>query len=358
MSNIYDEKGFVKTISDDLKSGNFKSTFLQDWEELKEFYLNEENKSEYANMGRFKKGFKITWWLFKKLFYRLSSIRRLLFILGIILIIVGDNNNNNNNLDILGGALLFLIILLELKDKLLAKQELDAGRRVQKSLMPEEAPKVDGWDVWFYYRSANEVSGDLIDYMQTVENRTDLILADVSGKGLAAALLTSKLQSTIRALSEEYNTADKLFEKVNTIFFRDSASNTFASLFYLQLEKNSEYITYLNAGHIPPLHVSSNGVTQLEKGDIAIGLSGKSKYQEKKIELDKDDSLIIFSDGVTETSDSMGTFFGTERLINQAAALKNLSSKEAGQFLIKNIEEFRGEAKVHDDLSIIIVNKK
>ncbi len=357
MSNNNDEKGFVKTISDDLKSGNLWSSIKHDWEELKEYYLTSEKKADYKSMGRIRRGFKISWWLFKKLFYKLTSVRRLLFILGIALIVIGDNNNNNNNLDVFGGAILFLIILLELKDKLLAKEELDAGRKVQRTLMPAKAPNVEGWDIWFYYRSANEVSGDLIDYIKSAEGRTDIVLADISGKGLAAALLTSKLQSTFRALSDDYRSADKLIDKANKIFYRDSTPNTFASLFYIQLLENSGEVRYLNAGQIPPLHVTSSGVSQFERGDIAVGLSDKSVYNEKQIVMEKNDFLIIFSDGVTETSNSKGEFFGTERLINEVESFGNMSSNESGEKLIYKIEEFKGDAKVHDDLSLVIIKK-
>lgn len=356
MNNNNTEKGFVKTISDDIRSGNLLASLREDWKELKEFYLDEKKKSDYAKMGKFKRAFKITWWLFKKLFYRLTPLRRLLFLLGFIFVII-RNNHGSDNLHIVGLILLVFLILLELKDKLLAKEELDAGRKVQRSLMPDDAPQIDGWDIWFYYRSANEVSGDLIDYLKINDSRTDLMLADVSGKGLAAALLTSKLQSTIRAAVDESISLKKLITKVNSIFFRDTTPNTFASLFYLKMIKKSSKVDYINAGHIPPVLISKGEASQLERGDLAIGLSSNAEYMEKEIEMDNNDMLILYSDGLTETTNSEGKFFGNERILKNAGSLGELKCKDAGKKLIERIENFRGDAKVHDDLSIIIIKR-
>ncbi len=357
MNENNSEKGFVKTISDDIRSGNLMASLREDWKELKEFYLDEKKKSDYAKMGKFSRGFKITWWLFKKLFYRLTPLRRILFLIGIFFVLF-QNRQGNDNLHIIGLILLVFLILLELKDKLLAKEELDAGRKVQRSLMPDDAPEIDGWDIWLYYRSANEVSGDLIDYRNVNESRTDLMLADVSGKGLAAALLTSKLQSTIRALIDESISLKDLIVKVNSIFFRDTTPNTFASMLYLKIQKNISMIEYINAGHIPPVLISNGTAQKLERGDLAIGLSGKADYNQKQIQLNENDLLILYSDGLTETSNSEGNFFGEERLLQNAGSLGELTCKEAGKKLINRIENFRGDAKIHDDLSIIIIKKK
>jgi sigma-B regulation protein RsbU (phosphoserine phosphatase) len=356
MNDTNAEKGFVKTISDDIRSGNLLASLREDWKELKEFYLDEKRKSDYAKMGKFSRAFKITWWLFKKLFYRLTPLRRILFLLGFTLVVI-KNNYGNDNLHVVGLFLLVFLILLELKDKLLAKEELDAGRKVQRSLMPDDAPKIEGWDIWLYYRSANEVSGDLIDYLKVNEDRTDLMLADVSGKGLAAALLTSKLQSTIRALVSESTSLNNFISKVNTIFFRDTTPNTFASMFYLKMLKNYNTLEYINAGHIPPVFISDGAAKELGKGNLALGLSGKAEYDEREIKMRDGEMLVLYSDGLTETVDSEGNFFGEERMLKYAGGLGSLNCKDAGNKLIERIDNFRGDAKIHDDLSIIIIKK-
>ena len=101
----------------------------------------------------------------------------------------------------LGIAILLFILMLELKDKLLAREELEAGRAVQRALMPDSGPTIPGWDVSLFTRSANDVGGDLVDYVPLDDQRNGLVLGDVAGKGLPAALLMAKLQSTLRALA-------------------------------------------------------------------------------------------------------------------------------------------------------------
>jgi len=122
---------------------------------------------------------------------------------------------------------------LELKDKLHAKTELEEGRSVQNALMPEENPKVDGWDIWLYTRPANDVGGDLLDFTKISENNYGISLGDVAGKGLSAALLMAKLQSTIRAIVPDYISLSEFGNKLNHIFCRDSLPKLFSSLIYI-----------------------------------------------------------------------------------------------------------------------------
>ena len=159
-------------------------------------------------MNPLKKFFTLPWWLTKALYFKLTPFRRILFFIGIIgFFTFGSFDSGPEGTDIslnisaVFTAFVFLFILaLELKDKLLAKTELEEGRLIQLALMPEQSPKVKGWDVWLYTRSANDVGGDLLDFIQVEENRFGIAVGDVAGKGLSAALFMAKLQSTIRAI--------------------------------------------------------------------------------------------------------------------------------------------------------------
>jgi len=140
---------------------------------------------------------------------------------------------------LLSGIIFLFIIALELKDKLHAKSELEEGRAVQKALMPETIPDVAGWDIWLYTKPANDVCGDLLDFLKLSEEKVCISIGDVAGKGLSAALLMAKLQSTIRAIVPDYNSLMELGEKINRIFCRDSLPKLFASLVYVELDVTS-----------------------------------------------------------------------------------------------------------------------
>ncbi len=247
--------------------------------------------------------------------------------------------------------------MLELKDKLLAHYELQAGRYVQDELMPEQTPEIPGWSAWLYTRPANDVGGDLLDFLKVTGKRFGIALGDVSGKGLRAALLMAKLQSTLRALLPDFISLSKLGTKINQIFFRDSLSNVFASMIYLELTSEDGMIRYINAGHMPPVVLKESSVEQLPKGDAALGIMSKAKYKENKLKLNKDELLIVYSDGITEARNESGEFYGEERFLNIIKGFTNYTPQEAGGILLNEIEKFAVNTRPNDDISIIILKR-
>jgi hypothetical protein len=192
-------------IMEDLRSGDLKRNVMRDLRDLYTFYLDEEERDRLAKMGRLKRWVLIVGWLAKNLFLNLSPARRVLLLISLWFAIqsrvefkVGDSTIGTN-LTVWGFLLILVILMLELRDKLLARNELEVGRAVQLALLPDDLPRVPGWDIWLYTRSANEVGGDLVDYLPIQDDRLGLALGDVSGKGLGAALLMAKLQATLRA---------------------------------------------------------------------------------------------------------------------------------------------------------------
>ncbi len=247
--------------------------------------------------------------------------------------------------------------MLELKDKVLAKDELEEGRAVQIALMPERNPKIPGWSAWLYTRPANEVGGDMVDFIQIDENRYGIALGDVAGKGLRAALLMSKLQSTLRALVKDFTSLAELAKKINTIFYRDSLPNIFASLVYFELKSDSGEISMFNAGHLPPLILKGETVEELKKGAPALGLSDQTSFFEKKVLLNEEELFVAYSDGISEARNEFGEFFGEERLKQLLPKFKGYSPEQAGEKILAVIEHFVGDTKYHDDLSIVIFKR-
>jgi sigma-B regulation protein RsbU (phosphoserine phosphatase) len=342
-----------------------KQTVRRDFKDAKEFYLEEEHLQRLDGMGRFKRWFFTIIWLFKSLYLKLTPVRRILLVVSLFLILInvsgtiGETNVRfDSNLKIIGGIILLFILMLELKDKLLARDELIAGRAVQEALLPETKPDIPGWDVWLYSRPANDVGGDLIDIINLGSRSFGLALGDISGKGLPAALLMAKLQSTLRALVSEFDSIAALGKKINEIFFRDTVSKSFASLIYLQIKSGSESVKMLNAGHIPPVIKSKNGIQVTEKGDRALGISPRSGYSVKKILLKKNELLAIYSDGVIEAQNEAGEFFGTERLFHLLSRPEFENTGKLGESIVQAVEDFVGDSPRFDDLSLVLIRKK
>lgn len=352
-----------ETIRRDITQSDFLRSFKKEAGGLKEYYLDDKKKKELEGMSKIGKWIKQIWWILKSAFFQLTPIRRLLVFVGVVVILISNSVRFNgehvqsDNSALLGGILLLFVLILELKDKLLAKSELEEGRAVQKLLMPAECPSVNGWQLWLYTYPANEVGGDLVDFIKIDEARNAVIIADVAGKGLKAALLMAKLQATIRAVASDFVSLEKLAAKVNTIFHRDSPASLFASFLYSEINPKSGSIKFVNAGHFPPIIITTEGVMKMEKGNAALGLMQEAKYNEEKIELKAGEIFLAYSDGLIEAQNESGEFFGTERLFKMLPSIKNLDPKSIGKMVISEVNRFVGDAIKFDDLSLIVMKK-
>lgn len=347
-----------KIIVDDIRRGGFFSNMKLEFRELNEFMLTTQRKEQLQKMNRIKRWFFITWWLLKSMFFKLTPTRRILLLVAIVFLIRNTQTGNENASYIIGGLILIFIIMLELKDKLTAKEELEAGHAIQKALMPERSPKVPGWNLWLFTRSANEVGGDLLDFQKVTDDRYGFALGDVAGKGLKAALLSAKLQATLRALADDYPSLRELGVKLNKLFFRDRVPAIFASVVYAEIKPNDGLIRVLNAGHFQPIIVRSNTIEKMEKGGPALGIVPDAQYDEQKTILAIGDAIIFYSDGLSEARNQMGEDFGEKRLTSLLRSLIQYSAEQIGERIISEVDRFVGKAKTHDDLTIIVVKRE
>ncbi len=345
-----------QTVLEDLHRTDLTHTFQQDLKDVYQFYLDPQTRQELASMSQTKRWFYLTFWLLKSSILRLSPSRRLLLLGSLIFFAYGLGGSTP--FLVAGFAVLLLVLILELKDKLMAQDELDTGRAVQAALLPRDHPYVPGWDVWLYTRPANDVGGDLVDYLPLEDGRLGLALGDVAGKGLGAALLMAKLQSTLRAIAPGYANLADLGVATNRIFRRDGLPNRFISLVYLVLEPDSGHVRLLNAGHLPPVLLRNRSIQELPKGGPALGLMDGAVFTEQEITLAPDDYLIVFSDGLTEARNEAGTFFGYDRLRGLLPRLQGLSAPEAGHRILDHIARFMDGARASDDLSLIVLRRR
>ncbi len=344
-----------QTVLEDLHKADFRRTIRREVEEVYQFYLEQGARDELAEMDKVSRWLHLTGWLIKSSVLRLTPVRRLMFIASIFLYLWGIMGNFLGLS--LGFLAVMLILLLELKDKLMAQDELMTGRAVQIALMPRENPSLPGWETWLFTRPANEVGGDLVDYLMLTENRLGLALGDVAGKGLGAALVMAKLQSTLRAIASRYESLADMGTEVNTIFRRDGLPDRFISLIYLVLEPAAAQVRLLNAGHMPPLVVHAEGIDELPKGAPALGLMKNAPYTEQYAELQPGDLMLLYSDGLTEARDEQGEFFGHQRLLDLLPSLRGLSAEAVGRRLLEEVEGFAADAPPSDDLSLIVVRR-
>jgi len=359
-----DHERLGRTLRDDILHGDIWPSLRLDFRELKDFYIDDEKKARLEKMNWLKRTLYLLWWYIKILLLRLTPARRVLLLIGMLLIITSGNIawqagtvRSNPETYLLGGAILVFVLMLELKDKLLARSELQAGRAVQYALMPPTRPDIPEWDVWLHSEPANDVGGDLVDYIRLNDTCHALAIGDVAGKGLRAALLMGKLQATIRALVPGYASLPDLMLRINRIFIRDSLRSIFASLVYLEINSQDKLVRMVNAGHMPLLFIKnqSNVIEKIGIQAPALGIVPDAEYSELSVGLTQGDLLIAYSDGVTEARNQDGMFFGEERLRRVLRQNAHLSTEQIGQKILKEIIWFRGDARIYDDISMIII---
>jgi len=350
-------------ITTDVRRSGVKGTVGRTVEDLREFYLTTEDRERLAGMGRVRHSIYFIWWLLKSLFLKLTPSRRILLLVAFVALSQGSAAVSSErfriSLDVgwMGVALVLLVLALELKDKLLAREELEDGRAVQMALMPAPTPALEGWQIWLFTRPANDVGGDLVDFLRIDEQRAAIVLGDVAGKGLPAALLMAKLQATLRALAPEFTSLAEIGQRVNTILNRDGLPNRFATLVYLEVSPHSGRVRVLNAGHMPPFVVRVGGSTELPRGSFALGMLPGASFEEQAVDLVPGDTLIVYSDGVTEAMNAAGDFFGDERFAALLSAVPVLPVAAAGEWIVGAVDRFVGAASRHDDLSVVILRR-
>ena len=363
------QRSSKKTMSEDLGRQVFddlrhtsQHDYLGEIKGLYHFYLDDERRTKLDNMGRFKRAFLLLGWIFKSLLLNLSPPRRMMLLISLILVWVLGTTSFTFRASLIsadfrpwGYLLILLVLMLELKDKLLAKDEINTAREVQLALLPRAHPDIPGWDVWSFSRPANSVGGDLFDYIELDGFRHGILLGDVAGKGLGAALLTAKLQATLRALVPNAVSLDELAEQMNRILYRDGLDNRFATLFYAELEHNSGQVRYLNAGHNPALVLGKDRLQRLESSSFPVGMMEDVSYDEGAVSMEPGEMLFAYTDGLSEAMNTAGEEFGVERVEALARDLLGLDPTAAGSHALKSINRFLGDARPDDDLSLMIL---
>lgn len=344
-------------LRQDLRQGNFWGTLRREFTELREFSLDSEKRARLKTMGSIRRHIVVVWWILREMILKLTPTRRLLLVAGLILLLaVRSTEGSQHSAQIPAGIVLILfVLLLELKDRILSQDELLSGKAVQQALMPSQTPETPGWSLWISTSAANEVGGDLVDFLSVAPDRKGLVIADVSGKGLRAALLMAKLQTIIRSLAPDFTSLESFVGKVNEVFRRECLPNFFASMIYVEIAPGQRSVKFVNAGHLPPVHLGANGVQPLGKGETALGLMADARYREHTLQLEPGDVLFCYSDGVTEACNPDGEFFGMDRMLTLLGTVRTLPASAIGGTVLAEISRFAGDARPHDDVSLLVM---
>lgn len=244
--------------------------------------------------------------------------------------------------------------LAEHLEKQRLEQELEVAASIQKRILPQEPPTIDNLEIIGVNIPCHTVGGDYYDFVLGNHDQLGFCIADVSGKGIPAALLVSTLQATFRATIEHQDLVEAI-TRINKVIVRSTPSYNYITFFYGWLHKKSRLFTTINAGHNSPIVIRNNGkVTRLEKGGFCLGMFERAQYEFEETYLEDGDIVCLYTDGVTEAANLKEEEFGEERLINLLQENRALSLDELSKRLYRAIEDFVGEAPQHDDLTYVL----
>lgn len=238
------------------------------------------------------------------------------------------------------------------------ERDLELAARIQRNLGAPAEVAGHGWSLRCHAQPAGPVGGDWCDvFPAAAGDGLIFVLGDVSGKGLGAALLMAKLQATLRAVAYEGMPLSELGASTNRIMCRDGIVGKFATLVYLDLGPGESRVRILNAGHMPPLVVRREGIGTLEPRSLPVGVEPSEVYEEQAIDLQRDELLIAYSDGVTEARSAAGEFFGEARLLELLPQVHGLPAETAGGHILGAVQAFMGQERLPDDLSLVLVRR-
>lgn len=246
--------------------------------------------------------------------------------------------------------------IAQIFEKKKMEHEMKIARDIQLSLLPQGLPQLEHYDLAVIYEPIQEVGGDYYDILTKKKNIQPLVLADVEGKGLAAALLAASCQAIFHSMNELYLFKPARFiGKANAFIHEITRGSRFITLFWMLLNDDVPALTYVNAGHNAPFLVSDTSVEKLDTGGFLIGFSDSSVYQEKTLPLSSGDVICAFTDGVSEAQNPAGVEFGEQAIIDFIRANRRLAAAELSDGLYKKIRSFSRKTEFRDDFTIMIV---
>jgi serine phosphatase RsbU (regulator of sigma subunit) len=328
--------------------------------------LTREHADEEKPRGRFRR----FWWASKNLFlglsYKLSPPRRLLFAICLILAFLGLDTDRvevgEESIEIwthpvlLLGAVVGLVFLLilELADRVLVRDELEVARQLQRDLLPNEAPEIEGYEFAFSYRSANTVGGDYYDFFALPDGRVVLVSADASGHGIASALLMAIANATLKLAVDTDPAPVAVARMMNKAIVETGGPRAFLTLFYGLLDPATGRLEYICAGHpFPMLRRAGGSVEKLGSGSFPVGLRGKREFTASETAIAAGDLLLLYTDGIPEAVGEDGEAFGFERM--ERSFQKGGRPAEIHDRILAELAEFEGEEKLRDDRSLVVI---
>ena len=244
----------------------------------------------------------------------------------------------------------------QLVEKKRLEAQLEIAREVQLTLLPARHPQLEGFDISAYNFSTEEVSGDYYDFVRIYEDQLGLVIADVSGKGVPAALLMAFLRASLRAAIHIGYAPNISMAKVNYLLWESIENNQFVTAFYGVLDATNRTLAYTNAGHNPPLLIDKDGQGSfIERGGLPLGMFADARYYEYYLPIESGQTLVLYTDGATEAANSSGEEYGRQRLAQAVRDARHESARDLISFIYQDVLAWTEGRGVSDDVTFVVV---
>jgi sigma-B regulation protein RsbU (phosphoserine phosphatase) len=365
--------GIWDRISEGRRLDELWSQFTADAQASYGFYGKDLDWEKVHALPRWKRPFHVAKHFFWALVMKLTPARRVLLFIALSLLLLsgakfsaGKNVSVDLNFDAVSAVLFLLLLSLELADKVTMKRDLEIAREIQSWLVPALPPKVAGATIAFHTRPQNSVAGDYYDAFYPLQDgdsggKLFLVIADVAGKSVPAALLMATFQASLHTVAREGTTLQKLVARLNRYACAHSLDGRrFTTAVLGEYDPATRRLVYVNAGHnAPVIRRQEDGskvvIERLETGGVPFGISPEATYEVGSVELAPHDALIFFTDGVVEAFNAKGEEFTDPRWLN---AIRNLPDVDAGRsldFLLQRVDEFVAATKQSDDITCLVL---
>jgi serine phosphatase RsbU (regulator of sigma subunit) len=361
---------FWQRVSEGQQLDELWSHFTADARSSYGFYIKEADAEELRARHGFRRWFHICKTLFWSLLMKMTPARRVLLLVASVLLVMsgpkfqfGNKFTFDFNFEVVAAFVFLLLLSLELADKVTMKRDLEIAREIQTWLVPSQPPEVAGANIAFATRPQNSVAGDYYDaFYPNPEERERLmvVIADVAGKSVPAALLMATLQASLRTIAGENAALADLVARLNRYACAHSLNGLrFTTAVLSEYNPTSRRLTYVNAGHNAPILRRANGAIEtLEVGGLPLGIRLDRNYDTASLELRPGDALIFFTDGVVEAFNESGEEFGNERWLSAIRNLPDWDAQPSLQFLMKRVDEFVGATRQSDDITCLVFRSK
>ncbi|HET9994811.1 MAG TPA: PP2C family protein-serine/threonine phosphatase [Candidatus Acidoferrum sp.] len=366
-------RDFWQRVSEGRQIDDLWSQFAADARASYGFYGHDVDWDEIRLLPRWRRPLHVAKQFFWALLLKLSPARRVLLLAAFVLLAIsgpkfqfaknGSGVAFDFNFETVAALLFLLLLSLELADKVTMKRDLEIAREIQTWLVPSQAPEVAGADIAFATRPQNSVAGDYYDaFYPNPEERERLlvVIADVAGKSVPAALLMATLQASLRSIAGEVAPLAGLVARLNRYASAHSLDGRrFTTAVICEYNPQSRRLTYVNAGHNAPILRRANGGLEiLDVGGLPLGIQPDVHYETASVELKPGDALIFFTDGVIEAFNEAGEEFGNERWLGGIRNLPDWKAQETLQFLMSRVDDFVGATRQSDDITCLVFRSR